>query len=576
MTWKVPGYAVEELIGYGGSGEVWRGRETTSGQPVALKRLPIADAGQVQAARAEAALLSALDHPHLVGLHELVPVTDAVVLVLDLAAGGSLADLLARRGRLAPGEVISALAPIGAALAYAHNEGVVHGDISAGNVVFTDTGFPLLADLGVARIVGDAAPARSTPAYVDPAVAAGCAPGAASDVFMLAAVALHALIGTPLWRGATVEEMLAQAASGDLGDLAGRLAGLPDEVAVLLGRALAVEPYLRCTAAEFALDLRHTGPATPIELSAGRAARAVAPLPGGRDAPEADAPDAREADAPDAGDSLRPAARPDGASVVGLASEAGSDPARPAFVRPGLDLPLAGPGELTHGVRAALRISPPSAQRARARLARRRRMMVAAVAVALAALGAAALAILSAHHGDAAAPPAPSTPATPSSPPPTASPASGSPAAEPSTVDAVATAALRQLDESRAQAFARREPALLQRVYVAGPLLAQDTVLLERAVPPGCSLVGVRTRYADVAASTTRTGLIVDATAILAPSTLTCRGRPSATAAGAGPARLRITLVRRDDGYRIASQQRRPGPTPRPSAARRRGSRAGT
>ena len=176
MTWKLPGYVVEELLGYGGSGEVWRGHASSTGAPVALKRLPVSDAAQAQAARAEAALLSTLDHPHLIGLHELVPAGDAVVLVLDLADGGSLADLLARRGRLTPGETITALAPIGAALAYAHDEGVVHGDVTSANVLFTAAGLPLLADLGVARIIGDASPANSTPAYVDPSVASGCAP----------------------------------------------------------------------------------------------------------------------------------------------------------------------------------------------------------------------------------------------------------------------------------------------------------------------------------------------------------------------------------------------------------------
>lgn len=102
MTWKLPGYAVEARLGAGASGEVWQARILRTGQPVALKRIPIDDHAQAQSARAEAAALSALDHPHLIRLHELVPADDAVVLVLDLADGGSLADLLRRRTRLTP------------------------------------------------------------------------------------------------------------------------------------------------------------------------------------------------------------------------------------------------------------------------------------------------------------------------------------------------------------------------------------------------------------------------------------------------------------------------------------------
>lgn len=104
-----------------------------SGDAVALKRISIAEPEQGSRAQTEAALLSALDHPHLVRLHALVPTDDATVLVLDVADGGSLAELLSARGRLTPGEVITAVAPIGAALAHLHDEGVVHGDVSAAN-----------------------------------------------------------------------------------------------------------------------------------------------------------------------------------------------------------------------------------------------------------------------------------------------------------------------------------------------------------------------------------------------------------------------------------------------------------
>src|SRR5581483_8057481 len=148
---------------------------------------------------------------------------DAVVLVLDLAAGGSLAELLAARGRLAPGEVVGALPPVAAAVGYLHEQGVVHGDVSPGNVLFTAGGVPLLADVGVARLTGDTADAEATPAYIDPQVAAGALPGPPSDVFMLGALALHALTGAPPWDAPTPDAALARAASGELPDFRGLL-----------------------------------------------------------------------------------------------------------------------------------------------------------------------------------------------------------------------------------------------------------------------------------------------------------------------------------------------------------------
>ena len=165
--------------------------------PVAVKVLV---AGDPERQAREAALLGALDHPHLVRLLEVVHQprrggAPRVALVLDLLAGGSLAALLARRGRLRPGEVVTAIAPVAAALAHAHAHGVVHGDLSPGNIVFTAEGRPVLTDLGVARVLGETSAGEVTPAYVDPTVARGGAPGPASDVFGVAAAAFHALTG---------------------------------------------------------------------------------------------------------------------------------------------------------------------------------------------------------------------------------------------------------------------------------------------------------------------------------------------------------------------------------------------
>jgi protein kinase-like protein len=502
MTWKLPGYVADELLGYGGAGEVWRGHATSSGASVALKRLPVGDASQLQAARGEAALLSTLDHPHLIRLHELVPAGDAVVLVLDLAGGGSLADLLSRRGRLTPGEVITALAPIGAALAYAHNEGVVHGDVTPANILFTEEGLPLLADLGVARIVGDAAPARSTPAYMDPSVAAGCVPGAPSDVFMLAAVAVHALTGSPLWTGVTAEDVIGRAAAGAVGDLPSRLAALPPAMTALLERALRIEPHLRCSASEFALDLRHSGAPAPIELAAGRPVL------------------------------------PEAAAVDGVGAQAGpGDPARPAFTRPGDDIPLSNPAQLTHGVRAALHPPLPP------RRGQGRRWPIVVIAGASLIAVAVVAGLRSIGHQAAAQRPTPPLVT------------STSPSRPPSPEDR-AVAILRGLDVIRERAFARRQASLLRQVYVSGPLLTQDSALLRRVVPAGCELIGVRTRYSALRVTSAKGRLVLAATATLAPSTLTCNAAVAGRAAGEPPTRLRIELVPAADGYRIASQQK--------------------
>jgi hypothetical protein len=516
MTWKLAGYEVEDLLGFGASGQVWRGRVAGSGQLVALKRMEVQGAAQLQAARAEAALLATLDHAHLVQLHELVVLPDAVVLVLDLAAGGSLADLLERRGRLTPGEVITALAPIGAALAYAHNEGVVHGDVSAGNVLFTDIGLPLLADLGVARIIGDERPVRSTPAYLDPAVANGHPPGPQTDVFSLAAVAVHALSGRPIWAGTTSAEMIANAAGGEIPDLDERLTGLAPGMRTVLERALDPDPQLRGTAADFALDLRHSGEPLAVEQTAGRSSR------GG------------EADG-----------RPRLASTPGQSA----DSARPSFERPGAlserdDLAVRA-GQLTHGVRVAMhkapapRRSPAGGLRAvlSGRLAR---LALVAVGVLLAVVAVGALVQARSAGSNSAAPAVSSSTLS-------------APTVAPLDAESAATV-LRQLDTRRQQAFLDRDPQLLASVYVPGALLDQDTAVLTNTVPAGCSMTGVHTDYSGVRLTTSAPPTLL-VTAVLAPSTLTCGGVLKAVAPGTGPTSLRIELLAQDGAYLIAAQQ---------------------
>jgi eukaryotic-like serine/threonine-protein kinase len=266
---RVPGYLLLERLGRGGSGEVWRAVPRGRGGPVAVKLLV---EGDPERQAREAALLGALDHPHLVRLHEVVHQprrggSARVTLVLDLLAGGSLADLLARRGRLRPGEVVTALAPVAAALAHAHAEGVVHGDLSPGNVVFTAEGRPVLTDLGVARILGEAAATEVTPAYVDPTVARGGATGPASDVFGVAAAAFHALTGVPPWNGAGPADRLAVAAAGELPDLDALAPDAPAELRAVIARGLAREPHARGSAAAFALDLRHACRPEPVRLA---------------------------------------------------------------------------------------------------------------------------------------------------------------------------------------------------------------------------------------------------------------------------------------------------------------------
>ncbi|MCW2527224.1 MAG: Serine/threonine protein kinase [Pseudonocardiales bacterium] len=604
--WKVSGYVAEVLLGYGGSGQVWSGRSVRSGQPVALKRIDASDPARRRSAQAEAALLSALEHPHLVRLHELVPDGDALVLVLDLADGGSLADILARRHHLEPGEVVTALSPIDAALAYAHDEGVTHGDVSAANVLFTGDGVPLLADLGTARLLGDNSLAHATLTYLDPSVAAGGAPTPPSDVFALAAVALHALCGSPPWSGRSAAEVIAEAASGEIAELEHRLGGLPPAVATVVRRGLAREPYARGSAAEFALDLRQAAQPVPVELSAGRGAllQPASEVDGSAPVVDASAPVVdlpvpvveNSASAVDASTgrhqhsivvaSPAPAA---GAPRIGADKHPGGLD-RPGFSRPRLASAVAPAGfsggvwspvvneadespdwaalPMTHAVRARVRPPLPTPGRGqrwlgpiRQRLLdpnMRRLAGVSMILIALAvgfvawrALGPANRSV--AQSSDRRLAPSDQTPSdqTPSD----QEPSDGGPSDRAPLIpgDDEWAKVLVTLDAQRERAYATNDPALLAGVYAPGSLLDQDTATMTRSVPAGCRVVGLRTTYAGVVAlAQTDTGATIRATATLAPAAVTCANTVSTHTPARTATELTIELVTAEGGYRIA------------------------
>jgi len=573
QDWKPRGYVLDRVLGSGASADVWGARVAATGDAVALKRIVVADRDQVRRARAEAALLSALDHPNLVRLHALVSSGDSLVLVLDLADHGSLRDLLRARGRLTPGEVITALAPTAAAVSYLHSQSIVHGDVSAANILFTGSGTPLLGDVGVARITGDERDAESTPIYVDPAVAGGAAPGRASDVFMLGAVAFHALTGEPLWDGDSVIAILSRAVGGVPADVAERLAaaGAPAAMIEVVARALGDEPCDRGSAVEFALDLRHSGTPTAVEFAAGR------PVPEPL-VPDRTGSGTSRAGEPGSGTSAAapPAARPPGAGrhradrhdeeVGDHSAEPGTyprqprarprvsaadEPGRPAFDRPGpVAASPAEPPTRLIGPRPRPEI-PRAARTARDLVSARARAV--AVGLLLVVAGAVVLVVAwpDGARGTSAAPSRPT--GASGSVGATTRPSTTRPSGEP-TDAAYWTRVLAQLDAVRAQAYAARRPELLARVYTPGALLSADTAQLRRLVPQGCGLTGALTGYRAAGVTVAGSRTVLTVLARLPASRLVCDGVAGPVAPAVAAQRLKVELVRTRDGPRIAAE----------------------
>ncbi len=295
-VWAVPGYDVQSLLGYGSTAEVWRAVELATGDPVALKRLkPGADPDAIGALRREAHVLSRLDTPYVVRLRAILGDSVDTVLVLDLAAGGSLAALLVRRGPLDPSEVVTLAGPIAQALSVAHAQGIVHGDVTPSNILFTADGMPLLADLGLARLAGDRGAVQGTAEYVDPVVAAGGLPDAAADVWSLAAVCHHLLAGSPPHEGDDAEQVLDAARDGGRAPLGLLAPTSPRPLVAAIEQALAADPAARPDAAAFAAAVRRSHAAAPVRLGGARPlepqARATHAVHPGQPLPPVESPD---------------------------------------------------------------------------------------------------------------------------------------------------------------------------------------------------------------------------------------------------------------------------------------------
>lgn len=204
MTTSIGGrYRLEDPIGRGASGQVWRAHDTTLGRTVAMKRLgtlPGLDDEDRRRSAREAHLAARLNHPHIVAVFDLVSEDDADWLVMEYVEGRDLAALVREHGPMAPAEAARLLAQIADALAAAHADGIVHRDVKPSNILVRHDGSALLSDFGIARGASDPSLTRTglvtgSPAYLAPEVASGATASAASDVWSWGATLLHVLTG---------------------------------------------------------------------------------------------------------------------------------------------------------------------------------------------------------------------------------------------------------------------------------------------------------------------------------------------------------------------------------------------
>jgi tetratricopeptide (TPR) repeat protein len=156
-------YQIQELLGAGGMGAVYRARDTSLGRDVAIK-VPAATTDDEIAGRQlmhEARAAAALDHPNICTIHEVAEADRRWFIVMQHVEGETVAARMAKR-RLSSQQVVAVATEVAGALAYAHRRGIVHRDIKPQNIMLTSTEHVKVLDFGLARITPSAGDERST------------------------------------------------------------------------------------------------------------------------------------------------------------------------------------------------------------------------------------------------------------------------------------------------------------------------------------------------------------------------------------------------------------------------------
>ncbi|MFI6035743.1 serine/threonine-protein kinase [Streptomyces sp. NPDC051315] len=267
-------YLLEEPLGRGATGTVWRARQRETagaeaavpGQPgetVAIKVLKeelASDPDVVMRFLRERSVLLRLTHPNIVRVRDLVVEGDLLALVMDLVEGPDLHRYLRENGPFSPVGAALLTAQIADALAASHADGVVHRDLKPANVLLMQNGgemHPLLTDFGIARLADSPGLTRTsefvgTPAYVAPESAEGRPQTSAVDIYGAGILLYELVTGRPPFSGGSALEVLHQHLSAE----PRRPSTVPDPLWTVIERCLRKNPDERPSAENLARGLR--------------------------------------------------------------------------------------------------------------------------------------------------------------------------------------------------------------------------------------------------------------------------------------------------------------------------------
>ena len=252
-------YRLEQEIGRGGMGIVYRATDTRLERPVAIKILPVELTGDAEERRRflrEARAASALNHPHIVTIHEVGEDAGTTFIAMELVDGEPLDRVLAR-GPLPLAIALEYATQVAAALGAAHERGIVHRDVKPANIAITHDSRAKVLDFGLAKLT-QRAPTDATAsfatvpgtvmgtlAYMSPEQAEGKRVDARSDVFSLGAVIYEMLTGRRPFQHASDLGLVAAILRDEPAPMRTVNPAIPADVERIVHRALAKDPSSR-------------------------------------------------------------------------------------------------------------------------------------------------------------------------------------------------------------------------------------------------------------------------------------------------------------------------------------------
>ncbi|WP_049871343.1 CHASE2 domain-containing serine/threonine-protein kinase [Ramlibacter tataouinensis] len=274
-------YQLERELGKGAMGAVYLGRDPKIGRVVAIKTLALGrefEGNELEDARErffrEAETAGGLQHQHIVTIFDAGEEHDLAYIAMEFLKGRNLADFC-KPGRLLPvPRVVSIVARVAEALAYAHRQRVVHRDIKPANIMYEpDTENLKITDFGIARVI-DSSKTRTgmvlgTPSFMSPEQIAGKRVDGRSDLYSLGVMLFQMLTGTLPFRGESMAELTYKIANEDARDVRSVRPELPDRLAEVVALSLSKRLEARYQDGEqFAADLRASVAALAVAAAA--------------------------------------------------------------------------------------------------------------------------------------------------------------------------------------------------------------------------------------------------------------------------------------------------------------------